>query len=395
MFAIAIAFLLIMGVISVPFAKKSKTKEGYFVSSRGLKTATLSFTLAATTIGGSAIVVSLKLIEKYGISGIFMDISGGIGLILLSFTLANRVRGTGALTLPSILKTKLNSPSYKAISIALILAEICWLALSIKGIQILGNFSTGKTAMITSLIVGYSLIGGQWSVSKTDIIQFLLIVIGLILYLINPLSTKKLFLKIPDFSLIYLCTLMLISHIIGPDIYSKLLSAKDEKTAKKGAFFSGVLKILFSILLIWAFKNGFSLKSLNAFVFLTVFSAIVSSIDSMLITSTSIICEDILSINNNRAMKLATVIIGAISFLLAIFTPNIISLLASGYTILLVAITFPALSFFLFKKVENKSFLIPVFAFFVFYAITKSTEFSFFSSLFFGGLTLAYTKIHS
>ncbi len=394
MFETAIIFLVSMWLISFPLSKKSSTREGFFISSRSMGTTTLSFTLAATTIGGSAIVVSMKLIEKYGAFGILIDIAGGLGLIVLSFTLASKIRETKSLTLPSILKKNLSKSGYKTISIALIIAEICWIALSIKGIQLLGNFSSIKLAVIVALTLAYSLTGGQWSVSKTDIIQFLLIIIGLGYYLFNPSGKTLTYKKLPDLFLIYLSTLMFLSHIIGPDIYSKLLSARDKVTAKKGAMLSGILKLLFTILLLLAVKHGFSLNNTNLIIFIIVFSAIVSSIDSMLITSTSILCEDLLKIESKKGIKAVTVAVTLLSYLLAIYSSEIISLVSSGYTILLITITFPVLSFFLLRKIKSYTLFVPLIVFLIVFIFTKSMEYSFFLSLLSGGFALAYTKIY-
>lgn len=394
MFETAIIFLVSMWLISFPLSKKSSTREGFFISSRSMGTTTLSFTLAATTIGGSAIVVSMKLIEKYGAFGILIDIAGGFGLIVLSFTLASKIRETKSLTLPSILKKNLSKSGYKTISIALIIAEICWIALSIKGIQLLGNFSSIKLAVIVALTLAYSLTGGQWSVSKTDIIQFLLIIIGLGYYLFNPSGKTLTYKKLPDLFLIYLSTLMFLSHIIGPDIYSKLLSARDKVIAKKGAMLSGILKLLFTILLLLAVKHGFSLNNTNLIIFIIVFSAIVSSIDSMLITSTSILCEDLLKIESKKGIKAVTVAVTLLSYLLAIYSSEIISLVSSGYTILLITITFPVLSFFLLRKIKSYTLFVPLIVFLIVFIFTKSMEHSFFLSLLSGGFALAYTKIY-
>ncbi len=394
MFETAIIFLVSMWLISFPLSKKSSTREGFFISSRSMGTTTLSFTLAATTIGGSAIVVSMKLIEKYGAFGILIDIAGGLGLIVLSFTLASKIRETKSLTLPSILKKNLSKSGYKTISIALIIAEICWIALSIKGIQLLGNFSSIKLAVIVALTLAYSLTGGQWSVSKTDIIQFLLIVIGLGYYLFNPSGKTLTYKKLPDLFLIYLSTLMFLSHIIGPDIYSKLLSARDKVTAKKGAMLSGILKLFFTVLLLLAVKHGFSLNNTNLIIFIIVFSAIVSSIDSMLITSTSILCEDLLKIESKKGIKAVTVAVTLLSYLLAIYSSEIISLVSSGYTILLITITFPVLSFFLLRKIKSYTLFVPLIVFLIVFIFTKSMEHSFFLSLLSGGFALAYTKIY-
>ncbi len=394
MFEIALFFLLLMWVISIPFSKKSSDVNGFFVSSRSMDGLTLSFTLAATTVGGSAIVISLDLIKRYGVWGILIDLCGGLGLITLSFTLAPLVRKTNALTLPSILKKSIGEKEYKAIAIALVIAEVCWIALSIMGIKLLGSFSTSETLFITLLVVLYSITGGQWSVSKTDIIQFALIVIGLLTYVVKRGNGIEFGSNLPDTFLFYLATLMFLSHIIGPDIYSKILSARDENTAKRGGLYSGVLKILFSILLLLAARNGFSLNNLNSIIFLVILSAIVSSIDSMLITSSSIICEDLLKIQSRKAINLTVFIVALLSFILMVFAPDMVSLLASGYTVLLLAIAFPVLSFFLYGKIARKTLVIPPLVFAGVFLITHSAPYSFFLSLFAGGLGLAYTKVY-
>lgn len=395
MFAIATLFLFLMWLISISFSKKSGERDGFFVSSRSMDGLTLSFTLAATTVGGSAIVVSLDLIKRYGVWGILIDLCGGLGLIALSFTLAPLVRKTNALTLPSILKNSIEGKEYKAIAVALVIAEVCWIALSIMGIKLLGGFSMPQTLFITLLVVLYSITGGQWSVSKTDIIQFFLIVIGLFVYVVKRGNGIESGSHLPDTFLFYLAILMFLSHIIGPDIYSKILSARDENTAKRGSFYSGVLKILFSILLLFAAKNGFSLNNLNSIIFLVIISAIVSSIDSMLITSSSIICEDLFRIQSRRAINLTVLIVALVSFILMVFVPDMISLLASGYTVLLLVITFPVLSFFLYGRIVRKTVIIPPLVFACVFLITHLVPYSFFLSLFAGGLGLAYTKVYS
>jgi len=394
MFETALVFLATMGIISLPFYKKTKTKEGYYLSSRKMGTTTLSFTLAATTIGGSAIIITLKLMEKYGKFGIIPDIAGGMGLIILSMTLAGKVRKTKAITLPSMLKSKTSKSIYIFIALGLVIAEICWIGLSVKSIQIIGNLTIFQTAAITAGIVFYSLIGGQWSVSKTDIIQLSLILAGLIWYAFGKPPATEIQTGNIEITLIYIASIMLFSHIIGPDIYSKILSAKDEKTAKKGTFIGGFLKILFSVLLIFAVKKGFSLSNINILIFLIVFSAIVSSIDSMLITSTSMVCEDLFKTEKRWKIKTATVLIAILSFSAAVFTPDILNLLKSGYTVLFLTVAFPVISLFANGTVERNSLFLPLIAFFIVFFVSKSTEASFFASIFAGGTAVAYNKIH-
>ncbi len=395
MFYSALGLILILTIISLPYRAKSKDKDGYFVSSRKLKTTTLSFTIAATTIGGSAIVVSYSLVEKYGIAGIAIDIAGGLGLILLGLTFAKKVRKTKALTLPSILKHSVQPEIYKIISWGLILAEICWIALSFKSLEIMGNFSHSEMLLISLGILAYSMLGGQWSVSKTDIMQFLIIVCGLAYFALFKNSTASLPHLKADLNLAYLSLLMLFSHLIGPDIYSKLLSAENEKTAAKGSVIAGILKIAFSILLIWAIYSGLDLKNINIPLFLIIAAAITSSVDSMLISSTAIVCEDILECTEKSFAAPITVIITLISLVLSLYTSEIITLVSSGYTILLLTISFPVLALFTTGRITPQTFYIPVISFLLVYLLSKNETYAFFVSILAGGIYLAYNKIKS
>ena len=395
MFYSALILILILAIISLPYRGKAKDKEGYFISSRKLKTTTLSFTLAATTIGGSAIVVSYSLIEKYGTAGILIDIAGGLGLILLGLTFAKKVRKTEALTLPSMLKSKLSPQIYKIIAVGLILAEICWIALSFKSLEIIGNFSHSEMLIIALGILTYSLLGGQWSVSKTDIIQFTIIVLGLIYFAVFKKNAPSIPETTLDLNLFYLATLMLLSHLIGPDIYSKLLSAQNPETAAKGSVLAGVMKIAFSLLLIYAIYSGLNLKNMNIPLFLVIAAAITSSVDSMLISSTAIFCEDIMECKEESFAAPVTVAITLISLVLSIYTSELISLVSSGYTILLITISFPVLALFISNKINPLNFYIPVISFLLIFALLGSQIYAFFVSLLTGGMSLAYNKIKS
>jgi len=390
MFWILAAYLSILTLYSITFVSRSRTETGFFVSGRQLGTLTLSLTIAATTIGGSAVVVTWTLIRRYGAWGIAPDIAGGAGLCLLGFWLAARVRRAEKLTLPELLKFHFPPRLVKLLAVAIVLAQIAWLALSFRSLQIVAGLTKWELAAICGLTWAYSFIGGQWSVSRTDVLQFAILAGG---FLFAAISGGKL--NAPPtgdigLPLAYLVALMFFSHLIGPDVFAKVFSAASEGAATRGALAAGILKILFSLLLLAAFSTGLDIGKLNLVLFLAVASAILSSVDSIFISATAILERDILELNYHRfTPHLVGIALLALSLGFALSGLGIVEILASGYTIFLVSLFFPTLSVLLKERAGITSLWLPVLAFLAVWAPFGLAA-AFFTAFAVGGLILAF-----
>ena len=389
MFWILTAYLAILTVYSFSFVSRSRTEVGFFVSGRHLGTLTLSLTIAATTIGGSAVVVTWTLIQRYGAWGIVPDIAGGAGLCLLGAWLAARVRRTEKLTLPGLLKPHFPPRLVKLLAIAIVLAQIAWLALSFRSLQIMAGLTRYQLILVCLFTWAYSFIGGQWSVSRTDVLQFAVLAGG---FLFAALTGGKFHFPSPGnigLPLVYLTALMFFSHFIGPDVFAKVFSAADESVASRGTFIAGILKILFSLLLLCAFSTGLSIGKLNLVLFLAVASAILSSVDSIFISATAILERDILAVRHHRFTPHAVGLgLLALSLLFALSGVGIVKILASGYTVFLIALFFPTLSVLLKGKTGRASLWLPLVSFGAAW-LPFGSAVAFFVAFAIGGLTLA------
>ncbi|MCK5878589.1 MAG: hypothetical protein KAH24_02350, partial [Holophagae bacterium] len=390
MFWILGVYLVVLTLYSIAFVSRSRTEADFFVSGRQLGTFTLSLTIAATTIGGSAVVVTWTLIRRYGVWGIAPDIAGGVGLCLLGAWLAARVRRTEKLTLPELLKAHFPPHLVKLLATAIVLAQLAWLALSFRSLQIVAGLGPWELAVIGSLAWTYAFIGGQWSVSRTDILQFGILVGG---FLFAAISGGKP--HIPEMGhvglpLAYLVALMFFSHLIGPDVFAKVFSSADESSASRGTVIAGILKILFSLLLLAAFSTGLDIEKLNLILFLAVASAILSSVDSIFISSTAILERDILELNHRRfTPHFVGLALLVLSLGFALSGVGVVKILASGYTVFLIALFFPTLSVLLKGRAGFASLCFPVLTFLVAWAPLGLAA-AFFAAFAAGGLTLAF-----
>lgn len=345
MSTVLILYLIVMLIVSVLFFRRSRSEAGFYVSDRKLDTLTVSVTLAATTIGGSAVVVTWTLIDRYGIWGALPDLAGATGLILLGLFLARLVRRKGVLTLPAILRNHYPDFLVRFLALAIVLAQLAWLALSFRTLQLVAGLSDGMLILVAVLTWTYSFTGGQWSVSRTDLIQFGVLLAGFGLALFNRVPSIPAAGEGADAAILSLALLMLGSHLVGPDVYAKILSAASEHTAKRGAWIAGLLKALFTFMILAVHGSGARLDGFNLLLFLGVASAILSSVDSIFISSSAVIQKDIFQLSSGFWMPR---FIGAglltLSLGLALSGTGIVQIMAAGYTIFLVALFFPTLS---------------------------------------------------
>lgn len=386
-----LAILISVGLIS---SKKIKNSNGFFLADRSIGKYALIATITATTVGGSATIVAGGRIYTEGLPALWYDIAGGLGLIVLGLFIAKKVRKTGLFTLPDISGSMFDNRVRFASAVLIIITEIAWVSLLIQSCSLILSVViplnyTILLIFITIVFIFYTIIGGQYAVVYTDIIQFLIMIIGIciiaapLLFLkalpeINSLSSTTLSFPVNDniglMSAASIFFMMFMPHIIGPDIYSKLLSAKDEKTAKIGAIFSGFFKLIFAIaigliaisalVLNPGLSNAYiSIPTvilnlspiLGAIIIAAFISVMLSSADSCLLSAGTIINIDIFKNKNVNISRIGILIVGIAALGLALYLGNILKTLQLAYTVFTAGLTIPILFGFYKEKTKVTS----------------------------------------
>ena len=392
--AVIFAYLFIVIIIGLISSRKVKSEKGFFLADRSIGWLTLTATITATTVGGSATIVAGGRIYAQGLPALWYDIGGGLGLIILGLFLANKVRKTGLITLPDITGSFFGDNVRIGSAILIIITEIAWVSLLIQasGLILSVVINVDYTVILLIITIGfilYTLIGGQYAVIYTDFIQFFIMIIG-ICFIAAPLLLWEALPNLNQLSSISLAFpvnqeigiltagsiffMMFMPHIVGPDIYSKLLSAKDEKTAKKGAIFSGIFKLIFAIgiaiialsalILHPDLSNPylaiptavFNLSPIVSGIILAGFlSVMISSADSCLLSAGTILSVDIFKKNNINISRFGILIVGFGAFILAIFLGDILKTLQLAYTVFTAGLTLPIIFGFYREKTRVTS----------------------------------------
>lgn len=401
--------LFFLGMIIVGFAsmKKIKNTLSYFVADRNGSSMAITGSLLATTIGGSSTIGLAGLGYSKGIVGAWWMLVGVIGLLVLSLWLAKKVRRYAVYTLPEILERQYGGSTTKIIA-SLVIAT-AWLGIIAGQIiaagKILSVLWPGHFNLLmiiaASVFVVYTVLGGQYSILKTDVIQSVIIVAGLIICLIIGMNAAGGFKTImgtlpesyfsfpvsPVFSWFDLLTFLMFvgaAYLVGPDIYSRIFCSKSPEVAQRSvavaalamiplAFFITAIGITARTLLpgippesaLPALIMNSIPVGLNGLVIAALLAAVMSSADTCLLTTSTIMTADIInpifkSSISEKSLLLITrggvVIIGIISLLIALKLKGVIASLLLGYTVYTSGLVIPVLLGFYSKRLKLNTF---------------------------------------
>ncbi|WP_250637972.1 sodium:solute symporter family transporter [Novibacillus thermophilus] len=186
------AALMTVGIIGT---KKAKTSEMYMVAGRNLGVFMFFGCLTAVFLGGSSTIGTAQLGYENGVSGVWFVFSMGLGIMLFGLLLYKRVTGYQLMTISEFLGKRFNTG---AKLIGATVAAIYALMVSVTQVIAIGSILNAVFGwdLTVSMLVGggivffYTVLGGMWSVSMTDIIQFSVMTVG-IFFVMLPFSLSK------------------------------------------------------------------------------------------------------------------------------------------------------------------------------------------------------------
>ncbi|WP_340114069.1 sodium:solute symporter family protein [Maribellus mangrovi] len=380
-------FVFIVG-IGVYSAFRIKQPGDYYVAGKKAGMWQVSGSLLATILGGSAVLGTIELSQKLGWAALWFLFSAALGLFIL-VPISKYVRRFGHFTLPELLGRFYGK---RAEIIASIIIPLAWLGIVaaqiIAAAKILSGLNTigyQQAALLAGVVfIVYTLLGGQLSILKTDALQSLLILAGMIAILmftthpqheqnIEPLKINSLFNA--SFGWVDLMILLItysVTFIVGPDIYSRVFCARDERTASQSVILVAAILVPVSFGLtylgVYSKASGEGIVSfaehlLPAWAYglflAALLSAVMSSADTTLLTSSMIMSELITGdLDKKQALRLTRFLIvglGILSIVIALFVTSIIQSLLLALTFFSGAFVVPTLAGLLQLKVNRKN----------------------------------------
>lgn len=265
--SVVLAYALAMLLLGWYGMRRARNQEEFLVAGRNLGPACYLGTMAATVLGGAATVGTVRLGYVHGLSGFWLCAMLGGGILVLNLFLAKPLLKLRIYTVTQVLErryTPLARQASAAIMFvyALMLSVVSVLAMGTV-IQVLFELPFWSAILLGgSVVVIYSSIGGMWSLTLTDIVQFVIKTAGLMFVLLPICLTRvggwdALVAKLPAsaFALTTLgydtiFTYFLIYFfgiLIGQDIWQRVFTARSEGVARVAGSLAGVYCVLYGL----------------------------------------------------------------------------------------------------------------------------------------------------
>ncbi|MGQ7242198.1 sodium:solute symporter [Salinicola sp. V024] len=377
--------------------KRARNREDYLVAGRRLGPGMYIGTLSAVVLGGASTVGTVRLGYTYGLSGLWLCASLGLGLIVLSVVLAKPLMKLKLYTVTQVLERRY-SPAAKLISSIIMFAYDLMLAVtSTIGIGTVLSVIFGMPAWQAVVIGGvvvviYSTIGGMWSLTLTDIVQFLIMTVGMVALLL-PLTIDSvggwsaLLEKAPatSFSLtaigwdtiITYFVIYFLGILIGQDIWQRVFTARSSRVARGAGTFAGIYCILYGVIgAVVGIAASILLPNLddanNAFaaiaqlalpdgirglIIAAAMAAMMSTSSAGMLASSTLLTQDILpALRGGREIegvtinRLCTGLVGVVSVIIAINVSDVIGALTVAYNLLVGGMLIPMLGALFWKR---------------------------------------------
>lgn len=367
---IYMVLFLAIGVIDF---RRTRGFDDYVVAGRRQTTPMVTFSLLASVVGASSTMGVINMGYKIGFPAFWWLGVGAIGLTLQAIWISARIKASEAYTLPDLAEKFFGREVRYAVALVVVIAwpgiVAAQFIAAAKIVATLVSYDIFWITVVTSsVIIAYSVLGGQSSILKTDFIQFGILAVAIVylaatLYGTEPVAGMRFELINADFTgykWFHFLFLVGGSYVICPIIFSRLFTAASPEVARKSAMIAGMslfaVSALITLIGVWAHYNLGELAGADVLtsiittklpqvgamiVIFGILSAIISSADTCLIVTASVVEHDIFGGKKVNATRLFVVITGIFAIMIALKKQDIIGTLLLAYSIFTAGIAPP------------------------------------------------------
>ncbi|MGY1594957.1 sodium:solute symporter [Geodermatophilus sp. SYSU D00708] len=247
--------------------RRATTQSDFLVAGRRLGPLLYSGTMAAIVLGGASTIGGVGLGYEYGLSGMWLVVAIGTGILALSLLFAGRIQRLGVYTVSQMLELRYG-PGSSVLSGLVMFGYTLMLSVTstIAYATIFGALlDLSKVPAIIlggSVVVIYSTLGGMWSITLTDFVQFVIKTIGIFFILLPvtlwraggvdglaerlPVDALSLT-SIGGGTIVTYFVVYTFGLLIGQDIWQRVFTARSPGVAKWAGAASGVYCLLYGV----------------------------------------------------------------------------------------------------------------------------------------------------
>ena len=266
--AIIVLYLIAMVAIGLIAARRARSAEDYRVAGRRLGPVFYTGTMAAVVLGGASTVGGIALGHTYGLSGMWLVVAIAVGVLALSLFFAGRIASLKIYTVSEMLALRFGAGIASRVSSIVMLAYTVMLAVTSTSAYasiFTVLFPMGRTSAIllgSLVVIAYSCLGGMWSITLTDMMQFLFMTVGIFAILL-PFSLSAAggwsglgerldatYFSLDGMGFQSIITMFVVygfGMLIGQDIWQRVLTARSPQVARWGGVLSTVYIGIFGV----------------------------------------------------------------------------------------------------------------------------------------------------
>jgi SSS family solute:Na+ symporter len=247
--------------------RRARSREDYLVAGRRLGPVMYAATLSTVVLGGASTVGTVRLGYVYGLSGLWFCTLLGLGILVISLFLSRRLVRLNLVTVIELLQRRYNPTARLSGAVIMIAYALMVAVASIVacGTILHGLFGLpfwGGVLLGGGIVVLYSVIGGMWSITLTDILQFFIMTVGM-MFLLAPMSIQhaggwdamRHLLPASHFSLTALGLPMMLGFtlnyflgiLIGQDIWQRVFTARSVNVARFAGTAAAIYCVLYGV----------------------------------------------------------------------------------------------------------------------------------------------------
>ena len=368
--------------------RRARSADDYLVAGRRLGSFMYIGCMAAVVLGGASTIGGVALGYDYGISGMWLVFWIGMGVIALGVLMSSRLSRLGVYTVSEMLENRYGAASrlISAIIIAayaLMIAVTSTIAIGTVFNVVLPLSTSVAILAAGGIVVVYSVAGGMWSITLTDIIQFCIMTVG-IFFLLLPFSIfaaggfsgmqEALPASYFDVTAIGWQTiftyflLFFFGLMIGQDIWQRVFTARSPEIARWGSVAAGVYCLLYAlagalvgsaarVILpdLGSSDNAFARITTEALpvgitglVLAAALAAVMSTASAGLLASSTILANDVYTglvagDDHNKVLvnRVSTLLVGIVVLVISLKVSDVIGALTVAYDLLSGALFVP------------------------------------------------------
>jgi solute:Na+ symporter, SSS family len=268
-----ILYLLVSIAIGLWAAQRVHNAKDYLVAGRSLPLYINTATVFATWFGAETVLSVSATFAKDGLRGIVADPFGSsFCLVLVALFFARAFYRMDLLTIGDFYRKRYSKPVEVLTGVAITISYLGWTSAQMTALGLVFSvLSEGAISLNTGIIIGaaivlgYTIWGGMWSVALTDLFQSIVIILGLamIAWLVSDMAggAGKVIAAASEagkfefwpkggarqwLAFIGAWMTMALGSIPQQDVFQRVTSAKNEKTAIRGSLLGGLIYFSFA-----------------------------------------------------------------------------------------------------------------------------------------------------